>query len=147
MSAGKVPRARPTLSLPEVLRRLTPEGIVELWRKTWGAGGPHNKGPVDMEKLRQLSDKFQGMPPGTPPWVAAGCALHAITYGRPFWDCNKRTGWTVCATIMSAVGYSESVPKETIEQLVLAVENGDLTETETVEAVRKTFSLYRARSS
>ena len=35
------------LELTEVLRRLTPERLEEVWRRTWGVGGPHNQGPVN----------------------------------------------------------------------------------------------------
>ena len=135
------------MELSDVLARLSPDGIVEIWRRTWGIGGPHNRGPIDMGKLEALSQMVQSLPSGTHPSVPAGMALHAITFGRPFWDCNKRTGWSVCATIMSATGHAQSISNEAVEELVLRVENGELTETETISEMRKAFFRYQAKSS
>ena len=135
------------MELDDVLARLTPDGIVAIWRRTWGVGGPHNRGPISMSKLEALSRAIQSLPSDTHPSVAAGMALHAITFGRPFWDCNKRTGWSVCATIMSATGHTQAISNEAVEELVLKVENGALTEVETIAEVKKAFSRYRAKSS
>ncbi len=132
--------------ISEVLRAFTAERLVELWRSTWGAGGPHNKGPINMTQLEELARGLRATPPGTDPSVPAGRALHAITYGRPFWDCNKRTGWTVCFAIMSAMDYALVAKDEAVERVVLAVENGQLTAEETAAAVAKLFRAYRAKS-
>ena len=53
----------------------------------------------------------------------------------------------MCATIMSATGQVQSISNEAVEELVLRVENGELTEAETISEVRKAFSRYRAKSS
>jgi prophage maintenance system killer protein len=71
-------------------------------------------------------------------------ALYAITNGRPFWDCNKRTGWFVCYTIMSSVDYALRLSDGEVELLVLAVEDSRLDEGETIEAVRRAFSHHLA---
>jgi len=133
-------------TLEEVLSRLTPERIEEIWQHTWGVGGPHNKGPVNRGMLAELSQALSATPHDAHPSIPAGKALHFLVYRRPFWDCNKRTGWSVCRTIMSAVGYAQAVSDEEVNQLVLDVENGQLNEEETIAAVRRSFRAYRAKS-
>lgn len=132
------------LALQDVLRQLTAENLERIWERTWGVGGPHNKGPVNRELLTKLAASLSATPADVDPAVPAGRALHFLVYRRPFWDCNKRTGWSVCATIMTAVGYAQAISDEAVNDLVLKVENGELTEAETVEAVRRAFRLYRA---
>lgn len=133
------------IELSEVVRRLTPVHLEEVWRRTWGVGGPHNRGPVDRMLLAELSQALQKTLPDAVPWVPAGQALHFIVFRRPFWDCNKRTGWSVCAMIMTAVGYAPLLSDEGVNELVLEVENGQLTEVETIERVRLAFRAYRAK--
>ncbi len=132
------------LALADVLRQLTAENLVQIWERTWGVGGPHNKGPVNRELLAELAASLSTTPSDADPAVPAGHALHFLVYRRPFWDCNQRTGWSVCATVMTAVGYAQAISDEAVNDLVLKVENGELTEAETVDAVRKAFRRYRA---
>lgn len=115
------------LELTEVLRRLTPERLEEVWRRTWGVGGPHNQGPVNRQLLAELSERLQATSLHADPWFPAGQALHFLVFRRPFWDCNKRTGWSVCALIMTSVGYEQVASDDEVNEFVLQVENGQLT--------------------
>ena len=133
------------LSLEEVLRRLSAEGVERIWERTWGVGGPHNKGPVNRALLAELAATLAATPPDADPALPAGRALHFLVYRRPFWDCNKRTGWSVCFTIMSATGHALAGSDDAVERLLLDVENGKLTPEQTSEEVRSLFRAYRAR--
>ena len=130
--------------LRDVLRRLSGAGLERIWERTWGVGGPHNKGPVNRALLAELAASLAATPPDADPAVPAGRALHFLVYRRPFWDCNKRTGWSVCVTIMTATGHAQTLTDEAVNDLVVKVENGELSEAETIDAVRRAFRLYRA---
>ena len=57
------------VELRAVLDRLTPERLEEVWRHTWGVGGPHNRGPVNRQLLAELSETLRATPAGTDPVI------------------------------------------------------------------------------
>jgi prophage maintenance system killer protein len=100
---------------------------------------------VNREFLVELSKTLRATPADADPAIPAGRALYFLVFRQPFWDCNKRTGWSVCAMIMTAMGFAQVLPDEQVESLVLQVENGQVDEAETIEGVRRAFRPYRAK--
>ena len=78
---------------------------------------------------------------GRPMWDVAGVALHRIVREHPFMDCNHRTGWLLCRTLMRAAGYDVAVSDDEVVSFVKSIDSLGRREEEVREWVRRAFFL------
>jgi len=115
--------------------------IKALWRLTFDVGGEHYS--------RQIRDE------GTIDWVADGIrragiegrsvadvaalGLYRIVREHPFVDCNHRTGWLLCRTLMLSVGFETAVPRTDVIEFVRSIDAKELSLDAVEEWVRRSF--------
>jgi death-on-curing family protein len=76
---------------------------------------------------------------GEPIWDVAGLALYRIVREHPFMDCNHRTGWLLCRTLMHIFGYELAVSGEEVVAFVKSIDADRLEEAQVKEWVRQSF--------
>jgi prophage maintenance system killer protein len=76
---------------------------------------------------------------GDPPWQVAGLALYRTVTGHAFIDCNHRTGWLLCQTLMELAGFELVRPTNEVVDFVKSIDARDREVDEVVEWVRHSF--------
>jgi prophage maintenance system killer protein len=116
--------------------------IVTLWRLTFNAaGGKHDSYSIRDEGtvewiayvVRKAAEE------GAPSWDTAGLALHRVVTTQPFMDCNHRTGWLLCRTLMLVDGYELAIPGDEVVSYVKSIDQEELDEQRVKEWVRAAF--------
>jgi len=112
-----------------------------LWRLTFDLGGPHGTKTIrDEGTIDWVVSGIQNAgSAGEPIWVVAGQALHRIVREHPFMECNHRTGWLLCRTLMQADGYHLALPGADVIRFVKSIDADTLDEQTVREWVRQAF--------
>jgi prophage maintenance system killer protein len=121
------------------------EFVKTLWRLTFDLGGAHGAKVVrDEGTIEWIVDGIHtGANDGDPAWTIAGRALHRIVREHPFVDCNHRTGWLVCRTLMQVGGYELALPSVDVVQFVKSIDAESLDEDAVREWVKQAFLRLR----
>lgn len=115
--------------------------VMSLWELTFDVGGKHHTKKVRDEAtvewvvdcLRRASAR------GDPTWAIGAMALHHVVREHPFMDCNHRTGWLLCRTLMYEGGYRLALPSVEVVRFVRSIDSLALDEPAVVEWVRRAF--------
>jgi len=115
--------------------------IISLWRLTFNVGGKHesysirDEGTVEWiaHSVRRAAEA------GDSCWEVAGMALHRMINAHPFMDCNHRTGWLVCRTLMLVDGYELAIPGDEVVNYLKSIDARQLDEETVKEWVRSAF--------
>lgn len=115
--------------------------IKSLWRLTFHVGGKHESMSVrDEGTIEWVVDGIHRTgSEGKPMWDVAGVALHRVVREHPFMDCNHRTGWLLCRTLMLVAGYDIAVSRDEAVSFVKSIDALGRNEEEVREWVRRSF--------
>lgn len=138
-----VPEQTPARSgvFSDMIQYFDPELIRALWMKTFEGFGPHGSKVVrDEGTLVWISDRIRmASRNGRSPVEVAGVALYLIVAKNPFIDCNHRSGWLVCQTIMELAGFELVRPTNEVVDFVKSIDRLELTENTVIEWVGHSF--------
>ena len=117
------------------------EDIVRMWRLTFDVGGPHGcKSIRDEGTLEWVADSVRrGMGARDQMWATGGAVLYRVVNGHPFMDCNHRTGWLLCRSLMTEAGYDLAVPSHEVVRFVKSIDTNSLSEQQVQDWVRQSF--------
>lgn len=115
--------------------------IVALWTRTFDGFGPHGSRAIrDEGTVYWVSDGIRECgKAGLPPWHIAGVGLCRLVKGNPFIDCNHRTGWLLCQTLMEVAGFALVRPTNEVVEFVKSIDANDRQVEEVIEWVRRSF--------
>lgn len=115
--------------------------VKSLWHLTFDVGGEHTSKSVrDEGTIEWVVDGIRRAgSEGRPVWDLAGVALHRVVREHPFMDCNHRTGWLLCRTLMTAAGYDIAISRDDVVSFVKSIDAIGLNEEEVREWVRSSF--------
>lgn len=125
----------------ELVQFVDDELLIAMWGRTWEGYGPHGSREIRdeatvfwiCESIRRAGREMM------PPFHVAGIGLCRIVKGHAFIDCNHRTGWLVCQTLMEVGGYELVRPTNEVVDFVKSIDSTDRPEEEVVEWVRHSF--------
>jgi hypothetical protein len=151
MPAVKIPR--------DVLSLYTVEHLFDLWHgvvlEALEDGQEHFGWDVFMDPAKLETPLYQGkreQQERLSHWLknrasdlsaqeVAGSLLHRVVTTKPYWDCNHRTGWSLCSRLMREVGFEPSADLDEAKTFVLSIDKGVRTKDDVVAWVRKNFQL------
>lgn len=115
--------------------------IKSLWQLTFHIGGKHESMLVrDEGTIEWVVDGIHRTgSEGKPAYDVAGVALHRVVREHPFMDCNHRTGWLLCRTLMRVAGYDVAISGDEVVSFVKSIDALGREEQEVREWVRQAF--------
>jgi len=121
----------------ELYRRL----ILDEWSRAFDLGGPHwDRNVRDEGTLDHIATAIaEGIDANHAPPRVAGRALFRMVAFHPFGDCNHRTAWFVCRTLMVKAGARPEVPPNLVAEFVRSIDKLGRSEEEVVDWVRHVF--------
>lgn len=134
-------QAPPGTTFSELMQFVDHELVRALWSKTFDGFGPHGSRSIRDEatlvwicdRVREAALSYRA------PHEVAGVALCLIVTKHPFMDCNHRTGWLLCQTIMELAGYELVRPTNEVVDFVRSIDRLDLEEQKVIEWVERSF--------
>ncbi len=115
--------------------------IKSLWRLTFHIGGKHesmsvrDEGTIEwvVDGIHRTGAEDRSM------YDVAAVALHRVVREHPFMDCNHRTGWLLCRTLMRVAGYDVAISGNEVVSFVKSIDSLGRDEQEVREWVRRAF--------
>jgi death-on-curing family protein len=129
----------------DLIRYFDPDLIIALWSRTFTEYGPHHSQVIrDEGAIHWVSESIKraGTDHKSAPEIAA-CGLHRLVTGHAFVDCNHRTGWLVCQTLMELAGYDLVKPTPEVVDFVKSIDRENKSEEEVASWVGKSFLRLR----